>query len=45
MQDTKALKDSIKLAQELGFKAINAIRDKDTKDLQNIVKDMIQRDF
>ena len=45
MQDTKALEDSIKLAQKLGLEAINAIKNEDTKDLQNIVKDMIQRDF
>jgi len=45
MEDTKALEDSIKLAQKLGLEAINAIKDEDTKDLQDIIKDMIQRDF
>ncbi|MCK5110681.1 MAG: polyprenyl synthetase family protein [Arcobacteraceae bacterium] len=45
MKETQALEDSIKLAQKLGLEAIEAIKDENNEDLQNIMKAMIEREF
>ncbi len=45
MNATKALEDSIKLAQKLGLEAIDAIKEENNEDLQNIMGAMINREF
>ena len=45
MKDTKALEDSIKLAQKLGIEAIEAIKEENNEDLINIMGQMINREF
>jgi octaprenyl-diphosphate synthase len=45
MVTTGALDDSIKLAQELGTQAIEAISDENNEDLQMIMSAMINREF
>ncbi len=45
MKETQALEDSIKLAQKLGLEAIEAIKNENNEDLQNIMKAMIEREF
>lgn len=45
MNTTKALEDSIKLAQNLGLDAIEAIKAENNEDLQNIMSAMINREF
>ena len=45
MKESKALEDSIKLAQRLGLEAVEAIKDEDNEDLTNIMFAMINRDF
>ena len=45
MNATKALEDSIKLAQKLGLEAIEAIKEENNEDLQNIMGAMINREF
>lgn len=45
MNQTKALEDSIKLAQKLGLEAIEAIKNENNEDLQNIMSAMINREF
>lgn len=45
MNTTKALEDSIKLAQDLGLEAIEAIKAEKNEDLQNIMNAMINREF
>ncbi len=45
MNETKALEDSIKLAQKLGLEAISAIKNEENDDLKNIMKAMIVREF
>jgi len=45
MVETKALEDSVKQAQNLGLEAIEAIKDYNNKDLENIMGDMINRSF
>ncbi len=45
MEQTKALEDSIKQAQKLGLEAIEAIKDYNNQDLENIMGDMINRSF
>jgi octaprenyl-diphosphate synthase len=45
MNETKALKDSIKLAQKLGLEAVEAIKDEHNEDLTNIMFAMIKREF
>lgn len=45
MNATKALEDSIKLAQKLGTQAIEAIKSENNEDLQNIMTAMINREF
>jgi len=45
MTNTKALEDSIKLAQKLGMEAIDAIKQENNEDLQNIMQAMIAREF
>lgn len=42
---TKALEDSVKQAQKLGFEAIEAIKEYNNQDLENIMSDMINRSF
>ena len=45
MATSGALEDSIKLAQKLGQEAIEAIKDENNEDLQNIMSAMINREF
>ncbi len=45
MNETKALEDSIKLAQKLGFEAVEAIKKENNEDLTNIMFAMIKREF
>ncbi len=45
MQSSKALQQSIKLAQKLGDEAIEAIKPYKNSDLENIMNAMIQREF
>ena len=45
MQQTNALADSVKEAQKLGLEAIEAIKDYNNTDLENIMSDMINRSF
>ncbi len=45
MAETKALEDSIKLAQSIGQEAIESIKDENNEDLTAIMVAMIQRDF
>ena len=45
MQQTNALADSVKEAQKLGLEAIEAIKDYNNTDLENIMGDMINRSF
>ena len=45
MAISKALEDSIKLAQKLGLEAIEAIKSENNEDLQNIMSAMIHREF
>lgn len=45
MKKTNALEDSVKLAQKLGFEAIDAIKHENNQDLQDIMNDMINREF
>ncbi len=45
MVETKALEDSVKQAQNLGIEAIDAIKEYNNKDLENIMSDMINRSF
>jgi len=45
MVETKALEDSVKQAQNLGLEAIEAIKNYNNKDLENIMSDMINRSF
>jgi len=45
MNETKALEDSIKLAQKLGLEAVEAIKDEHNEDLTNIMFAMIKREF
>ncbi len=45
MQHTNALADSVKEAQKLGLEAIEAIKDYNNTDLENIMGDMINRSF
>lgn len=45
MIETKALQESVKQAQKLGLEAIEAIKEYKNQDLENIMKDMINRDF
>ena len=42
---TKALEDSVKQAQTLGLEAIEAIKEYNNQDLENIMSDMINRSF
>ena len=45
MKTTGALEKSIKLAQELGFEALDVIKDENNDDLYNIMNQMINREF
>jgi len=45
MIETKALEDSVKQAQTLGLEAIEAIKEYNNQDLENIMSDMINRSF
>ena len=45
MEQTQALADSVKEAQKLGFEAIEAIKEYNNTDLENIMGDMINRSF
>ncbi len=45
MQETSSLDDSIKYAKKLGFEAMTIIKDENNDSLENIIKDMIERDF
>ena len=45
MDKTKALQDSILLANKFGMEAIEVIKDEDNEDLKNIMKSMIERSF
>jgi len=44
-EETGAVKESIKYAQELGYEALRAIEDENMPDLEKIIKEMIVRDF
>jgi len=44
-EETGAVKDSIKYAQQLGYEALSAIKDENMPDLEKIIKEMIVRDF
>jgi octaprenyl-diphosphate synthase len=45
MQETEGLQKSIDLAKRYGFEAIKAIENENNPDLENIMKQMIERDF
>jgi octaprenyl-diphosphate synthase len=45
MLSTNSIKDSIKLARDIGQEAINSIKDEQNEDLVSIMKDMIEREF
>lgn len=46
LNSTNALNDAIKEAKNIGLEAINSIKDeKNSEDLINIMKAMIERDF
>jgi len=45
MIETKALQESVKQAQKLGLEAIEAIKEYNNQDLENIMSAMINRDF
>jgi len=45
MNETKALSDSIILANKFGMEAIEVLKDEDNDDLKNIMQSMIQRSF
>jgi octaprenyl-diphosphate synthase len=45
MKQTKVLEEAIKLAKNLGYEAIEAIKQYKNKDLINIMKDMVDREF
>lgn len=45
MIGTKALEDSVKQAQKLGLEAIEAIKEYNNEDLENIMGQMINREF
>jgi octaprenyl-diphosphate synthase len=45
MDKTDALKDAINLAKQYGQEAIKAIKDTDTKELEGIISQMIDRNF
>ena len=45
MKETKALEDSIILANKFGMEAIEVLKDEDSDDLKNIMQSMIQRSF
>jgi octaprenyl-diphosphate synthase len=45
MQEVEALQESIQVAQKLGAEAINAIKEYNNEDLENIMNAMIHREF
>jgi octaprenyl-diphosphate synthase len=45
MKQTNAIQQSIKIAQNLGLKALEAIKDEKNNDLENIMQQMINREF
>ena len=45
MQKAKAVEKSIELAKKLGLEALNAIKDEKNKELEKVIKDMIEREF
>jgi octaprenyl-diphosphate synthase len=45
MKQTNTIQQSIKIAQNLGLKALEAIKDEKNDDLENIMQQMINREF
>jgi geranylgeranyl pyrophosphate synthase len=45
MKQTNTIQQSIKIAQNLGLKALEAIKDEKNNDLENIMQQMINREF
>lgn len=45
MKKTNALKDALKLAQKYGYEALEAIKDEQNKELEDIMSAMVNREF
>ncbi len=45
MMSSGAIQKSVTLAQELGYEALNAIKDEQNPELEAVIKNMIERDF